>query len=43
MLDRNLTCHTYSEAIAEEIFSHLADYRIVMRQLLVALEKLPGD
>lgn len=41
--DRNLTSHTYSEATAEEIFSHLADYRALLRQLLVALEKLPGD
>lgn len=41
--DRNLTSHTYSESTAEEIFSHLADYRILIRQLLVALEKHSGD
>ena len=35
--DRNLMSHTYNEKTAEEIFSHLADYRSMMREALEAL------
>lgn len=32
--DRNRTTHTYSEAVAEEIYGRLAGYVIVLRQLV---------
>ena len=36
---RNLTSHTYNEALADEIFAALPGYRRVMRTLLEALAR----
>ena len=36
--DRNLTVHTYQEALAERIFGRLPDYARIMREWLVALD-----
>ncbi|MEO1859106.1 MAG: nucleotidyltransferase substrate binding protein [Verrucomicrobiales bacterium] len=37
--DRNLTVHTYNEALAEAIFRHLPDYARIMDRWLSAMEK----
>ncbi len=36
--DRNLTSHTYIEAVAEAIYSKLPPYRDVMKQLLSSIQ-----
>jgi nucleotidyltransferase substrate binding protein (TIGR01987 family) len=36
--DRNRTSHTYNEATAEEIYSHLDDYAQAIAALIVALQ-----
>ncbi len=36
--DRNLTSHTYIEAVAEAIYSKLPAYRDVMKQLLAGVQ-----
>jgi nucleotidyltransferase substrate binding protein (TIGR01987 family) len=37
--DRNLTVHTYNEALAEKIYSHLFQYAPLMRDWLAAMEQ----
>lgn len=37
--DRNLTVHTYNEALAEMIYSHLLQYAPLMRDWLGAVEQ----
>ncbi len=37
--DRNLSSHTYHEKIAEEIFSNLKEYAILMQKIVNLLEK----
>jgi hypothetical protein len=36
--DRNLTSHTYNEATAQSIFSHLQGYALLIRQALAELK-----
>jgi uncharacterized protein YutE (UPF0331/DUF86 family) len=36
--DRNLTVHTYNEALADKIYSHLFEYAPLMRDWLAAME-----
>ncbi|MBI3801837.1 MAG: nucleotidyltransferase substrate binding protein [Deltaproteobacteria bacterium] len=36
--DRNLTVHTYNEAVAEDIYSHLAQYGDLLVTWLAAME-----
>ena len=36
--DRNLTSHTYIEAVAEAIYSKLPVYRDVMERLLASIQ-----
>lgn len=37
--DRNLTVHTYNEAVAIEIYRHLRDYMPLFEKVLRSLEK----
>jgi nucleotidyltransferase substrate binding protein (TIGR01987 family) len=37
--DRNLTVHTYNEALAEEIYARLASYATLMEKWLAALSE----
>jgi nucleotidyltransferase substrate binding protein (TIGR01987 family) len=37
--DRNLTVHTYNEALAEAIFSRLSGHLAILRQWIVAMQK----
>ena len=36
--DRNLTVHTYTEAVAEDIYSHLPQYGDLLAAWLAAME-----
>ncbi|MDI3539206.1 MAG: hypothetical protein PWR29_449 [Methanolobus sp.] len=37
--DRNMTTHTYHEEVADEIYSHLADYYSLMYKIYVSITK----
>ena len=37
--DRNLTMHTYNEALAQLIYSHLGGYANLLNQWLLAMQK----
>lgn len=39
MEDRNLTVHTYNEAVAEKIYSHLQEYLKLFNELKDTLDK----
>jgi nucleotidyltransferase substrate binding protein (TIGR01987 family) len=41
--DRNLTVHTYNEAVAQAIFARLADYVGTFDRLLVEMERRAGS
>lgn len=40
--DRNLTVHTYGEALAKEVYSRLPEYLPLFEQLLASLGKVEG-
>ncbi|HHH37369.1 MAG TPA: nucleotidyltransferase [Epsilonproteobacteria bacterium] len=37
--DRNLSTHTYHEAIADEIFSHIGEYLTILKAILDYMQK----